>query len=94
MCVRVLISPHGDEEKTMTETKTTLDQLVPGQSARVKRISGTGAVRRRLLDMGLTNGAEIAVVKTSPLGDPVEYLVRGYHLSLRKSEAQMIEISH
>lgn len=75
------------------ETTTTLDQLTPGQSARVKKIGGAGAVRRRLLDMGLTNGVEIAVVKASPLGDPVEYLVRGYHLSLRKAEAQMIEVA-
>lgn len=77
----------------MSEEKTTLDQLTPGQSARVKRIKGAGAVRRRLMDMGITNGVEIAMVKASPLGDPVEYLVRGYHLSLRKSEAQMIEVS-
>lgn len=77
----------------MTETKVTLDQLIPGQSARVKRIGGEGAVRRRLMDMGITNGVEIVVIKTSPFGDPVEYLLRGYHLSLRKSEAQMIEVS-
>lgn len=77
----------------MTETKLTLDQLIPGQSARVKRVGGEGAVRRRLMDMGITSGVEIAVIKTSPFGDPVEYLLRGYHLSLRKSEAQMIEVS-
>lgn len=77
----------------MTDVKTTLDQLSPGQSARVKRIGGAGATRRRLMDMGITSGVEIAVIKTSPFGDPVEYLLRGYHLSLRKSEAQMIEVS-
>lgn len=77
----------------MTDVKTTLDQLSPGQSARVKRIGGAGAIRRRLMDMGITSGVEIAVIKTSPFGDPVEYLLRGYHLSLRKSEAQMIEVS-
>jgi ferrous iron transport protein A len=76
----------------MSATTTTLDQLAPGQSARVQRINGEGAVRRRLLDMGITSGVEIAVVKASPLGDPVEYLVRGYHLSLRKAEAQMITV--
>lgn len=77
----------------MTDTRITLDQLIPGQSARVKRIGGEGAVRRRLMDMGITSGVEITVIKTSPFGDPVEYLLRGYHLSLRKSEAQMIEVS-
>jgi Fe2+ transport system protein FeoA len=76
----------------MIEAKTTLDQLTPGQKARVKRIGGEGSVRRRLMDMGITSGVEIAVIKTSPFGDPVEYLLRGYHLSLRKSEAQMIEV--
>lgn len=77
----------------MIEGKKTLDQLTPGQSARVKKISGERAVRRRLMDMGITSGIEIAVIKESPFGDPVEYLLRGYHLSLRKSEAQMIEVS-
>ncbi|MAT98418.1 MAG: ferrous iron transport protein A [Anaerolineaceae bacterium] len=76
----------------MDEAKTTLDQLTPGQSAKVKKVGGKGAVRRRLMDMGITSGIEIAVVKASPLGDPVDYLVRGYHLSLRKAEAQMIEV--
>jgi ferrous iron transport protein A len=70
----------------------TLSQLTPGQSAKIKKINGKGAIRRRLLDMGLTSGTDIAVIKTSPLGDPVEYLVRGYHLSLRKAEAEMIEV--
>jgi ferrous iron transport protein A len=71
---------------------TTLDQLTPGQTAKIKKINGKGAIRRRLLDMGLTNGTDITVIKTSPLGDPVEYLVRGYHLSLRKAEAEMIVV--
>lgn len=76
----------------MTDTLTTLDQLSAGQTARVKKIGGDRPIRRRLMDMGITNGVEIAMVKASPLGDPVEYLVRGYHLSLRKSEAQLIEV--
>ena len=70
----------------------TLDRLVPGESGRIIRISGKGAVRRRLVDMGLTSGAVIDMVKVSPLGDPVEYRLRGYHLSLRKSEAKTIEV--
>lgn len=69
---------------------TTLDKLVPGESGRIKKISGRGAIRRRLVDMGLTRGAVIEMVKVSPLGDPVEYRLRGYHLSLRLSEAETI----
>lgn len=71
---------------------TTLDKLVPGESGRVIKVSGKGAIRRRLVDMGLTSGAVIDMVKLSPLGDPVEYRLRGYHLSLRKSEAKTIEV--
>ena len=70
----------------------TLDKLVPGESGRIVRIHGRGPVRRRLVDMGLTHGVVIEMVKTSPLGDPVEYRLRGYHLSLRKSEARTIEV--
>ena len=76
----------------MNEENVTLDQLNPGQSAQVKKIHGQGAVRRRLMEMGLTRGVQIDVVKASPLGDPVDYRVRGYHLSLRKAEAQLIEV--
>ena len=71
---------------------TTLDKLVPGESGRIIKVSGRGAIRRRLLDMGLTTGAVIDMVKLSPLGDPVEYRLRGYHLTLRKSEAKTIEV--
>ena len=70
----------------------TLDKMAPGETGRIVRIHGRGPVRRRLVDMGLTHGAEIDMVKTSPLGDPVEYRLRGYHLSLRKSEARTIEV--
>ncbi len=70
----------------------TLDQLAVGQTARVRKVGGQGAVRRRLMDMGVINGVEIELVKAAPLGDPLEYLLRGYHLSLRKAEAQVIEI--
>ena len=71
---------------------TTLDKLVPGESGRIIKVNGKGAIRRRLVDMGLTSGAVIDMVKLSPLGDPVEYRLRGYHLSLRKSEAKTIEV--
>jgi ferrous iron transport protein A len=70
----------------------TLDKMAPGESGRIVRVHGRGPIRRRLVDMGLTHGAVIDMVKTSPLGDPVEYRLRGYHLSLRKSEAQTIEV--
>jgi ferrous iron transport protein A len=72
--------------------RTTLDQLIPGQVATVKKVGGDGPIRRRILDMGVTNGTGIEMVKSSPLGDPVEYKVRGYRLSLRKAEARVIEV--
>ena len=70
----------------------TLDQLQGGQCATIRRITGTGLVRRRLMDMGLVRGINVEMVRAAPMGDPVEYLVRGYHLSLRKSEAALVEI--
>ena len=69
-----------------------LPQLRTGQSATISAVRGSGAVRRRLMDMGLLKGIRIEMVKAAPMGDPVEYLVRGYHLSLRKSEAELVEI--
>ena len=71
---------------------TSLDKLAPGESGRVRSLTGRGAVRRRLADMGLTTGAVIEMVKVSPLGDPVEFRLRDYHLSLRRSEAELIEV--
>lgn len=76
----------------MTEPRT-LDQLSPGQKATVRKVGGQGAVRRRLMDMGVVNGVEIELIKAAPLGDPLEFRLRGYHLSLRKNEAQQIEIN-
>lgn len=72
--------------------KFSLDKLTPGESGRIVHIHGRGPIRRRLADMGLTHGAVIEMVKVSPLGDPVEYRLRNYHLSLRKSEARAIEV--
>ncbi|MCB0047554.1 MAG: ferrous iron transport protein A [Caldilineaceae bacterium] len=77
-----------------TSETQTLDQLTPGQSARVAKINGKGAIRRRLMDMGIVKGTEIQVIKASPLGDPVEYRLRGYSLSLRREEARLIDVSH
>ena len=70
----------------------TLDQLTDGQPAIIRRISGKGAIRRRLMDMGFVKGSTITRVKAAPLGDPTDYFICGYHLSLRKSEAQLVEI--
>ncbi|MFP4321829.1 MAG: ferrous iron transport protein A [Anaerolineales bacterium] len=71
---------------------TTLDQLQPGQVATVGKVSADKALRRRLLDMGLTRGAQIEMVKVAPMGDPLEYKVRDYRLSLRKNEAQAVQV--
>ena len=70
----------------------TLKDLRPGQSAVVKKLPGEGAVKRRIMDMGLTKGAELFVRKVAPLGDPLEITVRGYELSVRKADAEMIEV--
>ena len=70
----------------------TLDEIPCGQCVRICRVGGCGAIRRRLMDMGLVKGVPVEVVRTAPLGDPIAYCVRGYHLALRKSEAQLIEV--
>ncbi len=70
----------------------TLKQAKIGETVRVVRLSGEGAVRRRIMDMGITKGAELFIRKVAPLGDPVEITVRGYELSLRKADAEMIEV--
>ena len=70
----------------------TLKSAKPGQTVRVTRIGGEGAVKRRIMDMGITKGVEITVRKVAPLGDPVEITVRGYELSLRKADADSIEV--
>lgn len=68
-----------------------LRQVACGQTVKVKKISGEGPVRKRIMDMGITKGVEIFVRKVAPLGDPIEVTVRGYELSLRKVDAEMIE---
>jgi ferrous iron transport protein A len=70
----------------------TLNQLESGERATIVKVGGEGPVRRRILDMGVVSGAEIEVVRVAPLGDPVEFLIKGYNLSLRKSEAQQIQV--
>lgn len=68
----------------------TLDRLNPGASAVVQRVEGQGPIRRRLLEMGVTPGSRLRLVRFAPLGDPMEIVVRGYHLSLRRNEARTI----
>ena len=70
----------------------TLKQVKIGSTVRVVKLHGEGAVTRRIMDMGITKGAEIFVRKVAPLGDPIEVTVRGYELSLRKADAEMIEV--
>lgn len=70
----------------------TLKDVSIGQTVNVKKLTGDGPVKRRIMDMGITKGIEIYVRKVAPLGDPVEVTVRGYELSLRKADAQMIEV--
>ena len=71
----------------------TLKDVKPGQDGSVKSLSATGALRRRIMDMGITKGTSIFVRKVAPLGDPIEITVRGYELSIRKNEAEHIEIA-
>ncbi|NCC67387.1 MAG: ferrous iron transport protein A [Clostridia bacterium] len=70
----------------------TLKQAKVGETVTVVKLHGEGAVKRRIMDMGLTKGVEVHIRKVAPLGDPVEVTVRGYELSIRKSDSEMIEI--
>lgn len=70
----------------------TLKDVKVGHRARVLKVGGEGAIKRRIMDMGITKGVEIYVRKVAPLGDPMELFVRGYELSLRKADADMIEV--
>lgn len=70
----------------------TLREMPVGSTVTVKRLSGEGPVKRRIMDMGITKGVELYVRKVAPLGDPLEVTVRGYELSLRKADAMMIEV--
>ena len=70
----------------------TVKNLRIGESAKVVKLYGEGAVKRRIMDMGITKGTEVTLRKVAPLGDPIELRVRGYELSIRKSDAEMIEV--
>jgi len=75
----------GNELKTLKDIRV-------GETVKVVRLNGLGAVKRRIMDMGITKGTEIYVRKVAPLGDPVELTVRGYELSLRKADAECVEV--
>ena len=70
----------------------TLRDVKTGQTVTVEKLNGEGAVKRRIMDMGITKGVEVYVRKVAPLGDPVELTVRGYELSIRKADAEMVEV--
>ena len=70
----------------------TLKDVKPGKTVRITKISGEGAIKRRIMDMGLTKGTEVFVLKVAPLGDPVEITVRSYELSVRKYDAELVEV--
>ena len=70
----------------------TLSQVKVGESARVVKLHGEGALKRRIMDMGITKGVELYIRKVAPLGDPMEIAVRGYELSLRRADAEMVEV--
>ena len=71
----------------------TLNELKTGETAKIVRLNGGGAVKRRMMDMGLTSGTEVTVRRIAPLGDPIELSVRGYELSIRKDEAANVEVA-
>ena len=71
---------------------TTLNQIRPGGQCRVRKVNGTEAISQRLMEMGLVCGSMVEVVRLAPMGDPMEIEVQGYHLSLRKSEAALVEV--
>ncbi len=70
----------------------TLKEIKVGESVKVIKLHGEGAVKRRIMDMGITKGVDIHIRKVAPLGDPIEVTVRGYELSLRRADAEMIEV--
>ena len=70
----------------------TLKEAKIGQTVKVKKLDGEGAVKRRIMDMGITKGTDVYIRKVAPLGDPIEVTVRGYALSLRKADAEMITV--
>lgn len=98
LCVRCITQCLDEVKSRKTQgasqnVSTTLKELKPGEKGRIEKIAGTGAVARRIADMGVTKGSLVEVVRVAPLGDPVDVKIKGYHLSLRKEEAAGIAVS-
>ena len=92
LAIRMGAAALAAEKRVKELIMNTLRQVSVGKTVKVKRLHGEGPVKRRIMDMGITKGVEIYVRKVAPLGDPVEVTVRGYELSLRKADAEMIEV--
>lgn len=88
----MLGSPKNSLQTEVFSMEKRLSDLEPGEKGIIMRITGAGATRRRMLDMGLVKGTEITVVRRAPLGDPVEFLLKGYNLSLRREEAEKVHV--
>lgn len=84
-----MVHPKNKNRKEKEKMKT-LKEIACGQTVKVTKLTGEGAVKRRIMDMGITKGVDVFVRKVAPLGDPIEVTVRGYELSLRKADAEMI----
>jgi ferrous iron transport protein A len=78
--------------RRIRELTRTLRDTKKGETVKVVKLNGSGAIKRRIMDMGITKGCEIFIRKVAPLGDPVEFTIRGYELSLRKGDAEMVEV--
>ncbi len=89
---RIVSDGPAEGEALKVSEMTNLKEVPVGSTVRVKKITGEGAVKRHIMDMGITKGTEVRVRKVAPLGDPVEVTVRGYELSLRKMYAEIIEV--
>ena len=90
ICARRHKFPH--RERSADIKMKTLKESKVGDTVRVVKLHGEGAVKRRIMDMGLTKGVDVQIRKVAPLGDPIEVTVRGYELSIRKADAEMIEV--
>ena len=86
------LDASNQQEMQKEVTMKTLSQVKVGETARVVKLHGEGALKRRIMDMGITKGVELYIRKVAPLGDPMEIAVRGYELSLRRADAEMVEV--
>ena len=90
--IEKMMKDHIGQDAQKAEDMKTLKEIRIGDTVKVVKLHGEGAIKRRIMDMGITKGVAIMVRKVAPLGDPIEINVRGYELSLRKNDAEMIEV--